>query len=261
MVVVVIVEIVLLTAGVIAYAKYFNDPDPVMVGAGDIAVCGSKGDSATAKLLGHMPDATIVTLGDNAYEDGTASDFANCYDPSWGRFKARTRPAVGNHEYQTPDASGYFGYFGSAAGDPDKGYYSYDLGDWHVVSLNSMCNQVGGCGSSSPMVSWLKKDLADKPHPLHAGLLPPSPLFLRLRARQQPLYEAGLGRTLRGKRGRGAERPRARLRAVCPAESRAVAPTRKGASGSSSWARAGRRSTRSCLPSPTARCVTPTPTG
>ena len=159
-VVVVVFELILLTAGVIAYAKYFRGPDPIVVGAGDIAVCGPNDDSATAKLLGHMPDATIVTLGDNAYEDGSAADFAHCYDPTWGRFEARTRPAVGNHEYQTPGASAYFHYFGKAAGDPDEGYYSYNLGDWHLVSLNSMCGHVGGCGTSSPMVRWLKKDLA-----------------------------------------------------------------------------------------------------
>jgi acid phosphatase type 7 len=137
--------------------------DPVLAGAGDIAVCGANGDDATAKLIEDMPNATVLTIGDNAYEDGTAYDFANCYDTSWGRFKARTHPAVGNHEYQTPGASGYYDYFGPAAGDPDKGYYSYDLGDWHVVSLNSMCNQVGLCGSGSPMVGWLKKDLAENP--------------------------------------------------------------------------------------------------
>jgi hypothetical protein len=137
--------------------------DPVVVRAGDIAVCGPKDDSATARLIEDMPAATVVTLGDNAYENGSSADFAQCYDPTWGRFKDRTRPAVGNHEYQTPNASDYFGYFGAAAGDPDKGYYSYDLGGWHVVALNSMCGQVGGCGSGSPMVGWLKKDLAQNP--------------------------------------------------------------------------------------------------
>jgi acid phosphatase type 7 len=137
--------------------------DPVMVGAGDIASCQSSGDEATAKLVERMPGATVFTLGDDVYEDGTASEFADCYDPTWGRFKARTEPTVGNHEYQTPGASGYYGYFGAAAGDPSKGYYSYDLGRWHVVSLNSECGQVGGCGASSPMVAWLKNDLASHP--------------------------------------------------------------------------------------------------
>jgi hypothetical protein len=137
--------------------------DPVLVGAGDIASCASSGDEATAKLLDDMLAAAVVTLGDNAYEDGTASEFADCYDPSWGRFKARTRPSVGNHEYRTAGASGYYGYFGAAAGDPGKGYYSYDLGKWHVISLNSVCGQVGGCGPTSPMVTWLKNDLGANP--------------------------------------------------------------------------------------------------
>jgi hypothetical protein len=144
--------------------------DPVLAGAGDIAVCGANGDDATAKLIEDMPNATVVTLGDHAFEDGTASEFADCYGPSWGRFKERTVPTVGNHEYQTPGASGYFGYFGSAAGSTDKGYYSYDLGNWHVVSLNSMCGnaaseyrQPGGCGPDSPMVTWLERDLASNP--------------------------------------------------------------------------------------------------
>ena len=136
--------------------------DPVLVGAGDIATCQSSGDEATANLLDGI-SGTVFTLGDNAYENGSAAEFADCYDPSWGRHKARTRPAVGNHDYQTPGASGYFGYFGAAAGDPAKGYYSYNLGEWHVISLNSMCENVGGCGESSPMVTWLKQDLAANP--------------------------------------------------------------------------------------------------
>jgi hypothetical protein len=134
----------------------------VLVGAGDIASCSSTGDEATAKLLDGI-SGTVFTAGDNAYESGTSAEFSNCYNPSWGRHKARTKPSVGNHEYNTAGASGYFGYFGAAAGDPSKGYYSYNLGDWHVVALNSMCEKVGGCGATSPMVSWLKKDLAANP--------------------------------------------------------------------------------------------------
>jgi hypothetical protein len=120
-----------------------------------------------------MPNAAVLTLGDHAFEDGSAGEFADCYDPSWGRFEARTKPTVGNHDYQTPGASGYFGYFGyfgGAAGSPDRGYYSYDLGRWHVVSLNSMCGnaagefrQPGGCAPDSPMVTWLEQDLAANP--------------------------------------------------------------------------------------------------
>jgi hypothetical protein len=133
--------------------------DPVFVGAGDIARCSGPGAEATAKLLDGIP-GTVYTTGDSAYESGTASEFTNCYDPTWGRHKARTMPSPGNHEYYTAGASGYFGYFGTAAGDPSKGYYSYNLGEWHIVSLNSTCDKVGGCGADSTMVNWLKGDLA-----------------------------------------------------------------------------------------------------
>jgi hypothetical protein len=136
--------------------------DPVFVGAGDIASCASSGDEATASLLDGIP-GTVYTLGDNAYNSGTDDEFANCYNSSWGRHKARTRPSVGNHEYLTPGASGYYNYFGAAAGESSKGYYSYDLGAWHIVALNSMCENVGGCGASSPMVTWLMGDLATNP--------------------------------------------------------------------------------------------------
>jgi acid phosphatase type 7 len=139
-----------------------QDADPVLVGAGDIASCASSGDEATANLLDGIP-GTVYTLGDNAYESGTSAEFANCYNPSWGRHMARTRPSVGNHEYLTAGASGYYNYFGAAAGDPSKGYYSYDLGAWHIIALNSMCENVGGCGASSTMVTWLKGDLAANP--------------------------------------------------------------------------------------------------
>jgi acid phosphatase type 7 len=138
--------------------------DPVVLGAGDIADCASSGDEATAKLLDDI-SGTVYTTGDNAYESGTTTEFSECYDPTWGRHKARTRPSVGNHEYETADAQGYFDYFGSAAGDPKKGYYSYDLGEWHIVSLNSMCEHVGGCEATSPMVRWLEQDLASNPKP------------------------------------------------------------------------------------------------
>jgi PKD repeat protein len=145
---------VTVTAGPVA-----GPDDVTFVGAGDIASCSSTGDEATAALIDGIA-GTVYTTGDNAYETGTASEFANCYEPSWGRFKARTRPSVGNHEYGTPNASGYFGYFGSAAGDPTKGYYSYDLGQWHIVVLNSNCSEIGGCGVGSPQETWLRQDLA-----------------------------------------------------------------------------------------------------
>jgi acid phosphatase type 7 len=137
---------------------------PVVVAAGDIADCRTEGDGATARLVDDI-QGTVLTLGDNAYPDGSAEDFEECYDPTWGRFKDRTKPSPGNHDYHAQKAEGYFEYFGKAAGDPDKGYYSYDLGDWHLLSLNSNCEEVG-CEASSAQVRWLKADLAanaDKP--------------------------------------------------------------------------------------------------
>lgn len=139
-----------------------EESDPVLVGTGDIASCNSTGDEATAALLDGI-SGTVFTTGDNVYDSGTSAEFENCYESSWGRHKARTRPSVGNHEYKTVGASGYFGYFGAAAGDPQKGYYSYDLGSWHVVVLNSNCEQVGGCGAGSAQERWLREDL--KAHP------------------------------------------------------------------------------------------------
>lgn len=133
--------------------------DPVLVAAGDIVSCSSPGDEATAGLLGEIV-GTVAPLGDNAYENGSASEYADCYAPSWGKYKVRTRPAPGNHDYLTPGASGYFGYFGAAAGTPGKGYYSYNLGSWHIVVINSNCGEVGGCGAGSAQEQWLRGELA-----------------------------------------------------------------------------------------------------
>jgi calcineurin-like phosphoesterase family protein len=127
----------------------------VLVGAGDIADCGSDGDEATAALLDHI-DGTVFTAGDNAYADGSAADFSQCYAGSWGRHKGRTRPSPGNHDYHTTDAADYYAYFGALAGDPGKGYYSYDLGDWHIISLNSNISMSAG----SVQEQWLRADLA-----------------------------------------------------------------------------------------------------
>ena len=132
--------------------------DPVLVGAGDIAACDSDGDEKTAALLDWI-DGTVFTLGDNVYPAGTPEEFALCYEPTWGRHRRRTRPAPGNHDYRTVGAAGYFAYFGAAAGDPAKGYYSYDLGTWHVVVLNSNCKEVG-CAAGAAQEKWLRQDLA-----------------------------------------------------------------------------------------------------
>jgi len=136
-------------------------PDPVLVGAGDIASCDDlAGARATAKLIENIP-GTVFAAGDLAYPNGSDEDFTNCYGPTWGRFKDRTRPAPGNHEYHSDGASGYVRYFGAAAGDPNKGYYSYDLGAWHIIALNSECAKVGGCDAASPQGHWLYQDLAE----------------------------------------------------------------------------------------------------
>jgi hypothetical protein len=129
--------------------------DPVLVGAGDIASCNSKGDEQTAQLLASIP-GTIFTAGDNVYPNGSANDFTKCFQPSWGQFRDRIRPAPGNHDYLTNDATGYFDYFGAAAGNPDAGYYSYDLGTWHIVVVNSNIPR----DAQSPQYAWLKQDLA-----------------------------------------------------------------------------------------------------
>src|SRR3989344_5203431 len=133
------------------------------VGTGDISTCANNNDESTAKLLDQIP-GTVFTTGDNVYENGTIDEFNNCYDPTWGRHKARTKPAPGNHEYNTAGATGYFSYFGTEAGDPTKGYYSYDLGAWHIIVINSNCSSIGGCTSSSPQAQWLRNDLANHPN-------------------------------------------------------------------------------------------------
>ena len=133
--------------------------DRWVVAVGDISACSETSDEVAAGLVGTMSAATLLTLGDNAYPDGSTDDFASCYVPSWGASKGRTRPVPGNHDYRTRDAAGYFSYFGAAAGDPAKGYYSYDLGLWHMVALNSNCTEAGGCGPGSPQEQWLRADL------------------------------------------------------------------------------------------------------
>jgi Ca2+-binding RTX toxin-like protein len=177
--------------------------DAVLVGAGDIAVCNGTADSATAALVAATP-GTVFTLGDNAYPDGTAADFANCYGPTWGAFKDRTRPVVGNHDYGTPGAAPYFAYFGAAAGAPGQGWYSYDIGtDWHVVVLNSNCAFVGGCDEGSPQEQWLRADLAASKractvamwhHPRFSSTYPggvPTPSVPSTRAFWKALYDDG----------------------------------------------------------------------
>jgi acid phosphatase type 7 len=132
--------------------------DVVFVGAGDIADCTKPQDEQTAQLIDKI-SGTVFNAGDDAYPRGTAEEFQKCYDPTWGRFKARTFPTPGNHEYYSPDAAPYYAYFGTKAGVAGKGYYSYDLGEWHVVALNSNIDAKTG----SEQEKWLKADLAAHP--------------------------------------------------------------------------------------------------
>jgi hypothetical protein len=115
---------------------------------------------ATSDLLVGANYAAVLALGDIQYEDGAYSKFLASYEPSWGRVKAITKPVPGNHEYRRRGAVGYYRYFRAAAGDTARGYYSFDLGGWHLVALNSNCSAVGGCDAGSPQAEWLRADLA-----------------------------------------------------------------------------------------------------
>jgi calcineurin-like phosphoesterase family protein len=105
----------------------------------------------------------VLALGDMQYQHGELANFHSYYDPTWGRVWSATKPVPGNHEYRTPNATGYYRYFGPRAGDPKKGYYSYDLDTWHFIALNSNCSAVGGCGLGDPQGQWLLADLRDHP--------------------------------------------------------------------------------------------------
>jgi hypothetical protein len=160
--------------GALAFGAGPAAADPVLAAAGDIA-CGSGTTDgvcqaqSTANLLATINPTAVVTLGDDQYESGSLSDFNSYYGPTWGQWKAITRPSAGNHEYYTSAATGYFDYFdgqGNAtglAGDRGKGYYSWDLGSWHLVALNSNCASIGGCAAGSPQEQWLRADLAAHP--------------------------------------------------------------------------------------------------
>ncbi len=131
-------------------------PTEIFVGAGDIGQCGNGGvPQATARLLDSI-GGTVFALGDNAYPSGRAQDYRDCYDPAWGRHKGRTRPVAGNHEYDTASGAAYYDYFGPNAGPPGAGYYSFELGNWHVIALNSNI----AVGRASAQAAWLRADLA-----------------------------------------------------------------------------------------------------
>jgi hypothetical protein len=125
------------------------------------ATCGQ---AATANLIGHMKPDAVLALGDTQYPNGAYSQFEGSYAKSWGQFRSITYPAIGNHEYLTGQAHGYFEYFGQRAGNPSQGWYSYDLAAWHIVVLNSECSHIGGCGPGSAEERWLAADLAAHPN-------------------------------------------------------------------------------------------------
>ena len=148
-------------------------PAPVLLAAGDLVGCDSPSAAETFKLVEQEPNALVATLGDHVYQTGSPALYRDCYARTWGRVAARDRPTPGDHDYTSPTAAGYFGYFhrvlerfGPTAAK--WGYYSYDLGAWHVVVLNSNCGSIGGCDASSAEGRWLSADLAR--HPTHCTL-------------------------------------------------------------------------------------------
>jgi hypothetical protein len=176
-----------------------NFQEHTLVGAGDIGWCGLAGAAATANLIDAIP-GTVITLGDNAYMKGTAHEFAECYEPFWGRFKNRTYPSPGNHEYESTAALPYYTYFGLNAGPPGRGYYSFELGSWHIVSLNSEPEPRFPRAAHAAQLAWLRADLEanrDKTctaayfhHPLYSS--GPNGPQTHMRDVYQMLYEFGV---------------------------------------------------------------------
>jgi 3',5'-cyclic AMP phosphodiesterase CpdA len=177
-----------------------------LIAAGDVAMCygGPASESMAAKtaaLIERIP-GTVIVAGDLAYWNGSEDDFTSCYHPTWGRFKARTLPVPGNHEYDSPGAAPYFAYWGSAAGQPGKGYYSVQVGSWRVIGLNS--NIAAEAGSEQER--WLREEL--KAHPAHCTLaFWHHPVFSsgsaggnnpKMRDIFQALYEAGADVVING---------------------------------------------------------------
>jgi len=177
--------------------QWVTGPTPattVLLAAGDVGVCGSLAAAQTGEMLDTLA-GTIIGVGDLAYRSGTAQEFASCYDPVWGRHKLRTRPAPGNHEYETPGAQPYFEYFGSQAGPPGLGYYSFRSGDWLVLSLNSNLP----VGTNTAQAQWIRAEFAANPplctlayfhHPLYSS--GPNGDNARLAGLWQLLFEQGV---------------------------------------------------------------------
>jgi hypothetical protein len=166
----------------------------VLLAAGDIGLCGSRGAAQTGEMLDGL-EGTILAVGDLAYPHGTPDDFINCYDPVWGRHKARTKPAPGNHEYETGGAQPYFDYWGGAAGPVGLGYYSFKVGDWLVLSLNSNIP----VGNTTAQAQWIRSELTANTshcalayfhHPLYSS--GPNGDNARLAGLWQLLYDMGV---------------------------------------------------------------------
>ena len=193
--------VALLIAPRLGTGRIYRDPGPlptfapgtaILLAVGDIGSCNSDADEAVAALAARLP-GTIALLGDIAYENGSPRDYATCFDPAWGALLPRIRPAPGNHDYQTADASGYFSYFGAAAGTPGQGWYSYELGTWHVVVLNSNCERGGRMWQGLAAACLAGGRSSCTPGRLHAGLLaPPADLVgpPRVRPSHRSLWRA-----------------------------------------------------------------------
>ncbi len=230
--------------------------DRLLLAAGDIAGCSWDGDELTARIVDGYPGVTVAGLGDMVQGSGTAAEFRDCYAPTWGRFKDRTRPAVGNHEYLTPGAGPYWDYFGSAAGPRGKGWYSYDVGaSWHVVVLNANCWEAGAsCKVGREQERWLRADLAAHRRPCTLAYFH-QPLFSSIegldsvRPLWNALYEAGADLVLNGHK-HGYERF---------APQRPDGTRDDAAASARSWSApaARRSSSRSARRCPTARCEPP----
>ena len=168
-------------------------PPEVLVGAGDIAVCGEPGAERTARLLDAIP-GTVMALGDLAYHDGSDQNFRDCYGPTWGRHRGRTWPVPGNHEYHSANATPYFNYFEGRAGSPGRGYYSYRLGAWLVLAIDSVVPVNAG----SAQYEWVRSELASSPKCtvayMHHPLFAPGPNgdTPRMRPLWDLFYQAGV---------------------------------------------------------------------
>jgi hypothetical protein len=175
----------------------------VVYAAGDLSDC----PGAVPAVVDLIRDSQspILALGDIVHPTGRPEEYANCFDPTWQDVKARLRPVPGNHDYQTPGAVGYYEYFGDRAGDPSRGYYSFNIGWWHIVALNSICGPIGGCQDGSPQIQWLTEDLAAHPtsctlaywhHPRFAS--GNGAAVRRTTTLWRTLYEAGVDLVLNG---------------------------------------------------------------